>query len=219
MVLGRVSRFCFQRSGLEMHQMRRVVFVACVRALRPPAVGFVAPRRGVVVASEAAAAAASGGGGGGAGDAEDFDFASPVPEAFEYLSVIEGGETYTREFKTCQYDPPLRVMKEKVSKYVNAFANSGGGEIYFGVDDDGAVSGCVLTAEDATQVTRLVDGATQRVDPMLDADAVRSFLVPVEGAGAGPDRYVVVVRVKRGCGEPVSFRGGTTSNFFSRGVF
>jgi len=90
---------------------------------------------------------------------------------------------------------------------VNAFTNSGGGEILFGVDDDGAVSGCVLAPEEMGQVTRLVDGATQRVDPQLDVDAVRCVYVPVVGPGSGPDRYVVVVRVKKGSGEPVYFQG------------
>jgi hypothetical protein len=74
-----------------------------------------------------------------------------------------------------------------VGKYVNAFTNSGGGEILFGVDDDGAVSGCVLAPEEMGQVTRLVDGATQRVDPQLDVDAVRCVYVPVVGPGSGPD--------------------------------
>ena len=180
---------------------------------------------------------------------DDYDVAAPPPESLEYLSVLAGGETYTREFKTCQsrsgvflrisespcsgatrrsrapverrrYDPATKVIKDKVGKYVNAFTNSGGGEILFGVDDDGAVSGCVLAPEEMGQVTRLVDGATQRVDPQLDVDAVRCVYVPVVGPGSGPDRYVVVVRVKKGSGEPVYFQGAdrrpVTATIFER---
>ena len=33
---------------------------------------------------------------------DDYDVAAPPPESLEYLSVLAGGETYTREFKTCQ---------------------------------------------------------------------------------------------------------------------
>ena len=103
-----------------------------------------------------------------------------------------------------------------MGKYVNAFTNSGGGEILFGVDDDGAVSGCVLAPEEMGQVTRLVDGATQRVDPQLDVDAVRCVYVPVVGPGSGPDRYVVVVRVKKGSGEPVYFQGADSNEAWIR---
>ena len=62
----------------------------------------------------------------------------------EILSVIAHGENHTTEFKR-QIDNLERLAGELV-----AFANSDGGALYIGVDDDGSVPG-LDDANDAFQ--------------------------------------------------------------------
>ena len=59
-----------------------------------------------------------------------------------------GQETQTIEFKGTRdaENDMLRVLKDKISRYLCAFLNSAGGAILFGVDDDGIVRGGQLGA-------------------------------------------------------------------------
>ena len=108
------------------------------------------------------------------------------------------------------------MIQSKTSKYIVAFLNSLGGELFFGVDDDGRVTGCSLSPAEKAQATRLVDGAAQRCDPMLEFDAVQHVFIPVldenedELASTRDSMerrrtYVLVVRVRRGSREPVYY--------------
>ena len=57
-------------------------------------------------------------------------------------SIIEAGETLTVEFKSWI---KARNMKERINLAVDeliAFANTNGGTVYFGIEDDGTVTGC-----------------------------------------------------------------------------
>lgn len=60
----------------------------------------------------------------------------------EIQSSISGGESQLVEFKKKVAHP------EKIVREVVAFANSKGGELYIGVDDDGRISGLKFAEED-----------------------------------------------------------------------
>ncbi|MBP3239508.1 MAG: ATP-binding protein [Oribacterium sp.] len=60
----------------------------------------------------------------------------------EFENVITNGESQTVEFKSWINTP---TMKERISLAVDelmAFANANGGTVYFGVEDDGTITGC-----------------------------------------------------------------------------
>jgi ATP-dependent DNA helicase RecG len=74
----------------------------------------------------------------------------------EYLDIdervrlgIRVGESQYREFKSALDGPPnnkqsrtLKEVMQDVGQTLVAFANADGGELYVGVEDDGAISGC-----------------------------------------------------------------------------
>lgn len=63
----------------------------------------------------------------------------------EFQTILEKGETINTEFKSW-----IKVsnMKARIALAVDeliAFANSKGGTVYFGVEDNGEVTGCIGT--------------------------------------------------------------------------
>ena len=72
--------------------------------------------------------------------------------ASEFKKIIAEGETSTVEFKSWK---KASGMKERVKLAVDeliAFANAKGGTLFFGVEDDGTVTGC-----DKVDVQRLLE--------------------------------------------------------------
>ncbi|XP_072031193.1 uncharacterized protein [Amphiura filiformis] len=84
---------------------------------------------------------------------------SSLPEELAYRQsiLIPDSEADTCEFiDSCEEDFSTCFNVESVAKYVSAFANTRGGRIYFGIDDDGVVNG-VLHTEQKQQITDTVD--------------------------------------------------------------
>ena len=88
--------------------------------------------------------------------------------------MLPGGETSTLEFKSCisrastgelPEDNPdagaiaVAIVKSKVGKYISAFLNSVGGCILFGIEDDGCVSGFVVSDTTRTLLIKAIDAA------------------------------------------------------------
>ncbi|KAJ1453908.1 hypothetical protein M885DRAFT_255715 [Pelagophyceae sp. CCMP2097] len=85
-----------------------------------------------------------------------------LPASVPFGAEMGFGETQQVEFKSCAHGNALGVIKDKVGRYIVALANTAGGVIIFGIEDDGIVSGVPLDREDKAQVTRLVDGTLRR---------------------------------------------------------
>lgn len=71
-------------------------------------------------------------------------------------AIIAGGESYYTEFKGCwSYGPagskprPLKEVANDIAEAVVAFANSDGGDVLIGVEDDGAVTGLAWDGDKA----------------------------------------------------------------------
>eukprot|EP00957_Ditylum_brightwellii_P179937 13706766-Ditylum_brightwellii.AAC.1 len=131
------------------------------------------------------------------------------------MGEVVQDETKSRELKSLELafvhqkkDPSL-VVKEKVGKYVNAFLNSAGGVLIFGVNDDGFVErvpiagkgdddddddgggggrrGKCRSMADRVNLARhvkdhirkLVDGVAKSMDPAVDNDLVSVHFIPV----------------------------------------
>ncbi len=67
----------------------------------------------------------------------------------EILAQIAGGESQQREFKRLIDNP------ESVAGEIVAFANSEGGRLYIGVDDDGTIAGCPDPAQVIQTLTNI----------------------------------------------------------------
>lgn len=55
---------------------------------------------------------------------------------------LKFGESVTVEFKDFSGNAILNRLKETLPMYVSAFANTGGGFLFIGIDDSGTVTGC-----------------------------------------------------------------------------
>jgi ATP-dependent DNA helicase RecG len=101
----------------------------------------------------------------------------------EIRARLRTGEDSRTEFKSVESGLPTA---DDVTKELTAFANSGGGDLLFGVGDDATVSG-VGTPKDAERLQRHVaQSCRDSVEPPL---SVRQLVVEVD------DQLVVVARV------------------------
>lgn len=91
------------------------------------------------------------------------------------------------EFKSLTRTPnPIPRLLDLVEKYTNAFLNSEGGELYFGVEDDGTVHGLLLDTKDRDQIRIGVDGLMQHSTPTVDTRSYSLDFLPVlEELGLG----------------------------------
>jgi ATP-dependent DNA helicase RecG len=114
-------------------------------------------------------------------------------------AAIEDSRT---EFK--QVVPGSQPDADDVSKALSAFANSGGGDVFFGIQDDGTISG-VGGREDADRLLRHIRTITATgITPSL---SVRTLVIDVDG------KLVLVARVPEFAPER-PFRG--KSKYFIR---
>jgi len=145
------------------------------------------------------------------------DFAPPKTRKPEIIFMVHKlyytqgeivqDETKNRELKSLalalknQGHTPSDVVKEKAVKYINAFLNSSGGVLLFGVDDDGVVERVPITGKQKQQasdncpkttaaqvkearyakdhIRKLIDGFAKSMDPAVDNDLVTTRFVPV----------------------------------------
>lgn len=134
-----------------------------------------------------------------------------VKASYVQGEVLPGGETQTIEFKSglertkggSSEAAAVRIVKDKAVRYICAFLNSAGGAILFGVEDDGEVSGCVLSEEEKVQITKAIDTVVQGIDPQVEVGAVQHWFTPVhcdEPNGTATsvvvETYVILVKVR-----------------------
>lgn len=116
--------------------------------------------------------------------------------------VIKVEEDNEHEFKAVQEStsPASRVI-EYCRKYINAFLNSNGGTIYFGVTDDGIIAGIILTQKNRDDIKQSVDEILQQYLPKVNTNLVKIKFIPVEPKSTHIDislKYVIEVRVQIG---------------------
>lgn len=107
-------------------------------------------------------------------------------EALELLELIALGETSTVQFKRTIESP------DKLAAELCAFANSEGGLLLFGVENDGAIAGC--TAEEVRALTSTIANVAQ--------NNVREPLFPTCEVVKVQDKNVLVVRVAESEAKP-----------------
>ncbi len=107
-------------------------------------------------------------------------------ETAELLEIVERGEDTTHQFKVDV------TNAQSLASEIVAFANSGGGQIFVGVADDGSVK--ALDAASVRRVNQLIASAS--------SDSVRPAINPfTENVEAG-NGIVIVVTIPDGIGKP-----------------
>ena len=87
-----------------------------------------------------------------------------------------------------------------LDRYICAFANTKGGKLLLGVQDNGVVCGIPFDRSDRDEFNRRVDRVAQGMQPPLGAGKVSVDRIPVINGTA--ELYVLVVRVKRDTTDP-----------------
>ncbi|NXT24991.1 SLN13 protein, partial [Syrrhaptes paradoxus] len=102
--------------------------------------------------------------------AEDMDISNnSVAELFDSDSPLQRGEilTFTEsgnvEFKHFSTEKFLTRVREKLPEYIAGFANTGGGYLWIGVDDDSRVQGFSSDDEDLEKLRLLIDSIQNKL--------------------------------------------------------
>src|SRR5581483_371486 len=103
----------------------------------------------------------------------------------ELYDLIESGEGADVEFKR-QFSSP-----EKIAREIIAFANTRGGYILFGVDDDGTVVG---VRSEKSELEEIEHAARWMIEPPVE--------IVTENVHAGRGRDIVLVRVPESAEKP-----------------
>mmetsp|Transcript_13819 Transcript_13819/g.20854 ORF Transcript_13819/g.20854 Transcript_13819/m.20854 type:complete len:407 (+) Transcript_13819:88-1308(+) len=111
-------------------------------------------------------------------------------------------EDRSTEFKSlAKSNAPERAIGCLCNKYLCAFLNTSGGEIFFGVRDDGKVAGVPLSKYQRDTVRKELDFYMQSFTPPVDPTLYSIAFLKVYQMACGdllemPDRYVVRAAVK-----------------------
>lgn len=103
----------------------------------------------------------------------------------ELYDLIDSGEGADVEFKR-QFSSP-----EKIAREIIAFANTRGGYLLFGVDDDGSVVG---VRSEKSELEEIEHAAQWMIQPPVD--------IITENVHAGKGLYIVLVRVPESTAKP-----------------
>lgn len=113
-------------------------------------------------------------------------------ETAELIEIISRGEDSRHQFKADFTNP------DSLAAEIVAFSNSGGGQIFVGVNDDGTVTG--LSAESIARLNQLISNtASQNVRPAVN---------PLTENVAHPTGTVLAVIIPDGLGKPYMDRNG-----------
>jgi len=112
-------------------------------------------------------------------------------------AVLNLEEDREHEFKSLQKskDPVKTILDYYVEEYVNAFLNTNGGVIYFGIDDDGRAQGIELTRSTRDDLRIGISKIINKFQPPVEPELYQIKFVAVADSA---NRFVVELRVCQG---------------------
>jgi len=136
----------------------------------------------------------------------------PCERCYTLNQRIQVEEDREHEFKSLAKarDPVRTISEYYIEKYINAFLNTNGGVIFFGIEDDGTVQGIQLDRGSRDHLRTEISKLINRFQPSVEPDLYRIDFVPVTGAES---TYVVEIHVSRGT---ASLYMTGSQNFFIR---
>jgi hypothetical protein len=128
------------------------------------------------------------------------------PQAIEKLEIYKQGESVPfvednhHEFKVVEknQDPIESILEHRVEIDINAFLNTEGGVIYFGIDERSFVSGVQLNEQQRDLLIKEIDQLVGQFQPSVEKDLYKIRFVPIIGQGVEQDLYVVEIHVAKG---------------------
>jgi mRNA-degrading endonuclease toxin of MazEF toxin-antitoxin module len=118
--------------------------------------------------------------------------------------VVFLSEDYEAEFKAPldpnNSDEIIKLIEEKLIKYVVAFLNGNGGSIFFGIDDNRIVKGLILDYKQRdTLLQKINNKLNDRIMPKVSLDYfyMKWHSVNKRGEGKIRDCYVLEITVKK----------------------
>ncbi|XP_016062524.1 PREDICTED: schlafen family member 11 isoform X2 [Miniopterus natalensis] len=141
---------------------------------------------------------------------QNFHCSNPAYRIFqrdqlEYGEILPFPESQYVEFKQFSTKHILEYVKNIIPEYTSAFANSGGGYLFIGVDDKTKkVLGCAKEKVDRDSLKRKIEGAINKLPCVhfCQSQCQISFKVKLLDVLAKGELYgyVCVIRVKKFCG-------------------
>jgi len=124
-------------------------------------------------------------------------------------------EDRIREFKVNQMDN--NSWKDLTSKNVSAFLNSEGGSLFFGINDDGIITGIEADRAKRDKVKLHFDSIIKAFQPAVDPKFYKFVPHPAH-APEDPEKEmcVVEIQVHSGAEDDIYFTGGSSSQAFIR---
>ena len=95
--------------------------------------------------------------------------------------TVEIEETILHEFKGFKHIAPsdvFRTICDRTKEYANAFLNGEGGTFYFGIEDNGVVTGVELGRKERDDVQRRLGQIVKEFYPAVDPSLWRSSSRP-----------------------------------------
>lgn len=137
--------------------------------------------------------------------------ARPTP-GYHCNEIIELEEDREHEFKSLKNakDPIRTITEYYVEKYINAFLNTNGGTIYFGIDDDGRVQGLRLDRAQRDRLRTIISKQINKFQPAVEPDLYKIEFIEVHDKES---TYVVEIRVSKG---PANLYMTGSQNFYIR---
>eukprot|EP01124_Arcella_intermedia_P022821 TRINITY_DN3489_c0_g1_i1.p1 TRINITY_DN3489_c0_g1~~TRINITY_DN3489_c0_g1_i1.p1 ORF type:complete len:886 (-),score=213.43 TRINITY_DN3489_c0_g1_i1:923-3580(-) len=134
-----------------------------------------------------------------------FTSGSPHRKNFKELiknSIMPVEEDQEHEFKAVHYVAhPFEAITEYCLKYINAFLNTNGGTIYFGVEDDGKIVGLNASRGQRDELRLRIDSIVSNIRPQVDVHLYQlDFynIIDPEKPDEETEDYVIAVKVERG---------------------
>lgn len=123
-----------------------------------------------------------------------------MSDTYILYSTVAFDETREHEAKGLKHaqNPVKAIVDKYIDEYVNAFLNTNGGVIYFGVENDGQVSGIQLDRKQRDDLRTRIDQIIKEFTPSVDPDLYKIQFIPVVGAGTSVDQYVIELHVSKG---------------------
>ena len=117
--------------------------------------------------------------------------------------TVEIEETILHEFKGLRHVPPsdvIRAICDWTREYANAFLNGEGGTLYFGIEDDGVVTGVGLGRKERDDVQRRLGQIIKEFYPAVDPSLWRLEFAPIHGTNDAQvnDLFVIELRISKG---------------------
>lgn len=121
----------------------------------------------------------------------------PGGPGYRYNEIIKLEEDREHEFKSLQNtrDPVKTIIEYYVEKYVNAFLNTNGGAILFGIDDAGRVQGIELDRGQRDRLRTSISRLINKFQPAVEPDLYDINFMPVQDRNS---TFVVEIKVAKG---------------------